>query len=105
MLSKRRNEIVSMRKHEIANKILDKIDLDITRPEAELFIDTFFDILAYELANGEHYSQKNFASFKRVEKAARKGRNPQTGEPVDIPATRGLKVIPSPYLKDLLAHD
>ena len=56
------------------------------------------------LAEGESYNQKNFGTFKRIDRAPRKGRNPQTREIVDIPASKALKVVVSNALKEKLNH-
>ena len=66
---------------------------------ASLVINIVFEKIAAALAEGDHYNQDNFGTFKAVERKARKGRNPQTGEEVDIPAKNAVKFVPSAALK------
>ena len=54
------------------------------------------------LAKGERITLPGFGTFKVITTAARTGRNPQTGEPVDIPAKRKVKFTPNEKLKDLV---
>jgi len=90
-----------MKKRDIAKAISARLD-GLTLIQIENCIDTFFDILTDCLANGDSYNQKNFGTFKRIDRAPRKGRNPQTREIVEIPATKALKVVVSKSLKDKL---
>ena len=92
-----------MKKHEVARAIVDRMD-GLTLAQVEDCIDTFFDVLADALAEGESYNQKNFGTFKRIDRAPRKGRNPQTREIVDIPGSKALKVVVSNALKEKLNH-
>lgn len=87
-----------MKKHDMARAIADRMD-GLTLTQIEDCIDTFFEVLGDELAEGESYNQKNFGTFKRIDRAPRKGRNPQTREIVEIPATKALKVVVSKSLK------
>ena len=67
-------------------------------------IEEFADLCSDCGAEGESYNQKNFGTFKRIDRAPRKGRNPQTREIVDIPASKALKVVVSNALKEKLNH-
>lgn len=51
-------------------------------------IDTVFSEIKEALANGEKAQFVGFGSFEVRERAARKGHNPQTGEEIEIPATK-----------------
>jgi len=90
-----------VKKHEIAKKIANRMD-GLTLQQIEDCVDCFFEVLTEALAEGDSFNQKNFGTFKCVDRAPRKGRNPQTREVVDIPATRALKVVVSKSLKDTL---
>jgi DNA-binding protein HU-beta len=90
-----------MKKHDMAKAISDRMD-GITLTQIEDCVDTFFDVLVDALVDGDTYNQKNFGTFKRIDRAARKGRNPQTREMVDIPPSKALKVVVSSSLKDKL---
>lgn len=61
-----------------------------TRPvkETEEIIWNFLDVVAQTLAAGDSLTISNFGTFSAHERPARKARNPQTGETVEIPAQR-----------------
>lgn len=53
-----------------------------------------------ELANGQEVNLHNFGKFKPEEKAARTGRNPATGQPLEIAAKVVVKFVPHKSFKD-----
>ena len=85
----------------MAKAISDRID-GLTLTQIEDCIDTFFEVLVDSLAEGDAYNQKNFGTFKAVDRAARVGRNPQTGERVEIASSKALKIVASSALKNRL---
>jgi len=87
-----------MTKSELVKEITSKVD--ITAAKAGEVITVLFETIADELSKGGHYSQDRFGTFRVVERAARKGRNPQTGEMIDIPAKNAVKFVVSGKLKD-----
>lgn len=59
------------------------------RPEeVEQVVDIFFDEIAARLAEGGRVELRGFGAFSTRERDARMGRNPRTGEPVEVPAKR-----------------
>jgi DNA-binding protein HU-beta len=56
--------------------------------------------LSEALANGEEVMLRGFGSFKISERKARQGRNPRTGETINLPATKAIHFKPSKELKD-----
>lgn len=56
--------------------------------EVELVVDTFFDEIAGRLADGGRVELRGFGAFSTREREGRKGRNPRTGETVDVPGKR-----------------
>ena len=56
--------------------------------EIEQVVDIFFDEIAQRLAEGGRVELRGFGAFSTRERAARTGRNPRTGESVDVPAKR-----------------
>ena len=56
--------------------------------EIEQVVDIFFDEIAQRLADGGRVELRGFGAFSTRERAARTGRNPRTGESVDVPAKR-----------------
>lgn len=59
------------------------------RPDdIERIVDVFFDEIAQRLADGGRVELRGFGAFSTRERDARKGRNPRTGESVDVPGKR-----------------
>jgi DNA-binding protein HU-beta len=61
---------------------------DMTKRDVATVVDTVFDVIREALANGERVQLVGFGNFELRERRARKGRNPQTGEVIDIAACR-----------------
>ena len=61
---------------------------ELSKKQAALVVSTVFDTIAESLANGEKVQLIGFGSFEVRERAERKGRNPQTGKELVIPATK-----------------
>ncbi len=58
------------------------------KKEIKLCINTIFDSMTQALANNEKIEIRGFGSFKTKVRQAKKGKNPKTGQPIDIPAKR-----------------
>ena len=58
------------------------------------------EAIASALEKGDSVSLIGFGSFKVIDRAAREGRNPSTGEKMHIPATKAVKFTPSKVLKE-----
>lgn len=75
-----------MNKAELVNAVAEKADL--TKRDAERVINAVFDSIEGALAQGEKVQLVGFGTFEVRQRAARTGRNPKTGEEIDIPATK-----------------
>lgn len=75
---------------------------EFTKADAEAALKAVQGAIIAVLVNGDKITLPGFGTFKVVETAARTGRNPQTGEPVEIPAKRKIKFNPTQALKDLV---
>lgn len=84
---------------EIATAVAEK--MDITKKDAEECIRTTFSTIAEAMKN-EEVSIPGFGKFTVVERAAREGRNPQTGEVINIEASTAPKFKAAKALKDLI---
>ena len=89
-----------MTKADIVEKIC--IATDLTKKEAAVVVASVFDLVKSTLEGGENIKIAGFGSFEVKEKAARRGRNPQTGETIEITARRVLTFKPSQVLKKSL---
>ena len=72
----------------------------ISKSDASSAIDATFDVISDVLTNGDDIHLTGFGSFTIAECAARKGRNPRTGKPIKIVASRQPKFKASKGLKD-----
>ena len=73
---------------------------ELSKAQAARAIDSIFDAITMAVAKGESFQLIGFGTFKAVERAARKGRNPSTNEEITIPATRLPKFVPGAAFKD-----
>ena len=89
-----------MNKTELVAAIAD--NADITRKDAEKAVKAFVDVVTEELKKGEKVQVVGFGTFEVVERAAREGRNPHTGEPMPIAASRAPKFKAGKVLKHAL---
>jgi len=73
------------------------------RPEEiEKVVDIFFDEIARRLAEGGRVELRGFGAFSTREREERKGRNPRTGESVDVPAKRVPYFKPGKEMRERL---
>jgi integration host factor subunit alpha len=81
--------------------IVEKISLMtcFSKKESADIVESVFDVVKSTLEAGENIKIAGFGNFEVKEKAARRGRNPQTGEIIDITPRRVLTFKPSPLLR------
>lgn len=87
-----------MTKTDFTNMIAAK--MEISKKDAGVFVQTFLDTVTEELAKGEKIQFTGFGNFEVVERAAREGRNPSTGESLHIEASKSPKFKAGKALKD-----
>ncbi|MEU9134128.1 HU family DNA-binding protein [Kitasatospora sp. NPDC048540] len=74
---------------------------EVTRKDADAVLAAFAEITGEVVAKGdEKVTIPGFLTLERTLRAARTGRNPQTGDPVQIPAGHGVKVSAGSKLKE-----
>jgi len=73
---------------------------DITKKSTGEAINAVLEGIISALEKGDSISLTGFGSFKIVKRAAREGRNPSTGEKMQIPASKGIKFTPAAGLKE-----
>lgn len=73
-----------------------------TVPQADAAAEAVLGAILEGVKADGRFNIIGFGSFALQERPARKGRNPRTGEEIDIPASRALKFSPSPTLKKSL---
>lgn len=77
-------------------------EAEMTKKDAEKLVEIIFDTIIETLNNGEKIELRGFGSFRLRERNARQGRNPKTGETVDIPAKRVAYFKPGKDLKEIV---
>ena len=87
-----------MNKTEFISAIAEKAEL--SKKDAEKALKAFTDVVEEELKKGEKIQLVGFGTFEVSERAAREGRNPQTGETLKIEACKAPKFKAGKALKD-----
>lgn len=87
-----------MNKTELINEVAVKSEL--SKKDSGVVVNAIIDTITETLADGEKVSIQNFGNFETRERAARKGRNPQSGEEIDIPAKTAPAFKASKALKE-----
>jgi len=74
----------------------------IPKTRVAMVYDTLFELMGEALAEKDKVSVPNFGTFQITEKPARKGRNPATGETINISASKSVRFKAAKGLKDQL---
>lgn len=74
----------------------------VSKADARKIVDTVFAAIGDAAASGSEISLSGFGKFKVKATAAREGRNPATGEPMTIKASKKLRFTPAKAVKDKL---
>jgi integration host factor subunit beta len=75
---------------------------DLTKKDSEVIVDTVFKSIVDALHRGEKIELRGFGSFRLRQREPRKGRNPKTGDKVDVPPKKVPYFKPGKELKDLI---
>ena len=94
---------MSLNKSELVSAIAAKSEL--SKAQAEDALNAFQEVLVESLNKGEAVKITGLLAVERVERAARTGRNPRTGEEIHIPAGFGVKVSAGSVLKKAVAGE
>ena len=88
-----------MKKKDIINALYEG-EICESKSSAEKFFNAFIDVLKNGLAEDGSVQISGFGSFLVTERKARKGRNPKTGEEIDIKASKTIRFRPGKKLKE-----
>ena len=78
---------------------------DLTKKHAEVVVDTVFRSIVTALHRGEKIELRGFGSFRLRQREPRKGRNPKTGDRVDVPPKRIPYFKPGKELRELINRE
>ena len=78
---------------------------DLSKKHAEIVVNTVFDSIIEALSSDEKIELRGFGSFRIRRRQSRVGRNPKTGERVEVPAKRIPYFKPGKELKELINAD
>jgi DNA-binding protein HU-beta len=74
-----------------------------SKKEAARAIEVVFDAVVRNISKGEDVMINDFGKFKKVDRPARKGRNPFTGESIQIKASKKVRFLPAKGLKEVIS--
>ena len=87
-----------MNKNELIAAVADKTNL--SKGDATSAVEAVFDVVTAALKEGDEVRVVGFGTFVVTQRKAGKGRNPQTGQEIDIPASKAPKFRAGKQLKD-----
>ncbi|MDR2167800.1 MAG: HU family DNA-binding protein [Clostridiales bacterium] len=87
-----------MNKSELVSALAEKAS--ITKKDSEKFLASFVEVVTEELSKGGKVQLVGFGTFDVADRKAREGRNPQTGKPMTIPASKAPRFKVGKALKD-----
>ncbi|MGE6756001.1 HU family DNA-binding protein [Rossellomorea sp. NPDC071047] len=91
-----------MNKTELTNNVAEQAE--ISKKDAATAVETVFNKIQDSLENGDKVQIVGFGNFEVRERAARKGRNPQTGEEIEISASKVPAFKPGALLKNVVKN-
>ncbi|MCF8029324.1 MAG: HU family DNA-binding protein [Desulfohalobiaceae bacterium] len=85
-------------KNDLVNQAARKAEM--TKSKTKMVLDTLLDSIEKELSSGHKVTLSPLGNFAVTRRKARQGRNPSTGERIQIPAKNDVKFTPSKNIKD-----
>lgn len=77
-------------------------NIELTKKDTRALIDILFETVAGAIKEDERFSYPNFGTFTVKSRKARTGRNPRSGEEIQIPASKSIGFKPSPNLREMV---
>ena len=93
---------MTLKKEHIINNIVERASLD--KNLSRKAFETTLEIMKDSLRNGNNLVVSRFGKFQVRQKQSRRGRNPQTGESIQIPAKKVAKFVPGKGLRDKIGR-
>ena len=89
-----------MNKTELIAKVQENIDIEVSKKDLTTILDGIIEAIKTNVASGEKIALAGFGTFEAVERAARECKNPRTGEPVHVAASKAPKFKAGKAFKD-----
>jgi DNA-binding protein HU-beta len=97
-INSKKRGVLDMNKSELVNAV--SAQAELSKKDAAKAVDALFESISTALANGEKIQLVGFGTFEVRERAARTGRNPQTGDEIQIAASKVPAFKPGKELKE-----
>ena len=91
-----------MTKKELIDRVVASADFEITKTQAASLLNDTFEAVAATIADDGRFAYPGFGTFTTHKRAARLGRNPQTGKKIKIAASTAVRFKAAPGLKERL---
>lgn len=91
-----------MNKTELIAKVQENIDIEVSKKDLTTILDGIIETIKTNVASGEKIALAGFGTFEAVERAARECKNPKTGEPVHVEASKAPKFKAGKAFKDVV---
>ena len=82
---------IEMNRTELIAKVQENIDIEVSKKDLTTILDGIIETIKTNVASGEKIALAGFGTFEAIERAARECKNPQTGEPVYVAASKAPK--------------
>ena len=92
-----------MTKAEFVDQVARSSGVELSKKDAAGILDTVFSVIGQTIKDENRFSYPGFGTFTVKERSARKGRNPRTGDAINIKASKTVGFKPAPSLKQSLA--
>ena len=89
-----------MNKTELIAKVQENIDIEVSKKDLTTIFDGIIETIKVNVASGEKIALAGFGTFEVTERASRECKNPQTGEPVHVAASKAPKFKAGKAFKD-----
>ena len=94
-----------MNKTELIAKVQENIDIEVSKKDLTTILDGIIETIKTNVASGEKIALAGFGTFESVERAARECKNPRTGEPVHVDASKAPKFKAGKAFKDAVNNN
>ena len=94
-----------MNKTELIAKVQENIDIEVSKKDLTTILDGIIETIKTNVASGEKIALAGFGTFEAVERAARECKNPRTGEPVHVEASKAPKFKAGKAFKDAVNNN